>query len=418
MKRRAARYARFALAASIGLVAASGCQVLLGIDDKTLTQADDGGDAGDEAAAPDAIDVDASSSLSAGVNHTCALTPTGGARCWGYNAFGQLGDGTTTDRSTPVDVSGLTSGVASIVAGGNHTCALQTDGALKCWGLNSNTGALGDGSMVDSAIPVDVEGLGPGQVLQVAAGGAHTCAVVVGGAVRCWGLNVYGQVGDGTTDNASAPREVVDFASGATLVTAGNEHSCALTSDGEVRCWGHDSFDALGNASAGAQSTAPVDVQGLPVPIAFVAASLPDWFTCALSRAGEVACWGTNLWGELGDGRQEVSAGAVAPLGLGGGNRFIAVGGSACAVTAADGLACWGKNEHGDVDQRTTLPVLSPETVPDMLSGVLAVSLGGGQACVRHAGGAGIQCWGNNDHGQLGDNSTDDSLVPVDVVGF
>ena len=130
--------------------------------------------------------------IGAGESHTCALTTGGGVKCWGGNFNGQLGGGTTTDRWTPVDVSGLSSGVQAVAAGGGHSCALTSEGGLKCWGHNVS-GKLGDGTDTDRQTPVNVSGLSSG-VQAVAAGGDHTCALTTGGGVKCLGSNYLGQL--------------------------------------------------------------------------------------------------------------------------------------------------------------------------------------------------------------------------------
>ncbi len=157
--------------------------------------------------------------ISAGASHTCAMISTGGIMCWGTNNFGQLGNGTKTDSLAPVEVFGLTSGVAAISAGVAHTCAQTAAGGVKCWGYN-NAGQLGDGTTTDRPTPVEVSGLSSG-VTTVAAGGLHTCALTAAGGVKCWGYNGSGQLGDGTTTDHFTPVEVSGLSSGVSAIIAG-----------------------------------------------------------------------------------------------------------------------------------------------------------------------------------------------------
>jgi hypothetical protein len=201
--------------------------------------------------------------IAAGGGHTCALTSGGAVKCWGTNYFGEVGDGTRADRSTPVDVSGLSGGVTAIAAGEAHTCAVIA-GAVRCWGRNTNA-ALGDGTTEDRLVPTDVSGLGGG-VAAIAAGNLHTCALTVAASVKCWGRNAEGQVGDGTTNERRTPVDVSGLTSGVTAIAAGDLHSCAVSGDGKIRCWGWNANGQLGDGTRFDRST-PVEVIGFgPVP--------------------------------------------------------------------------------------------------------------------------------------------------------
>ena len=192
--------------------------------------------------------------ISAGTEHTCALKATGGLVCWGYNSTGQLGDNATVDSHVPVAVVGLSFSVAAVAAGDGHTCALTTAGAAVCWGYNS-TGQLGNNTTTQSLLPVTVSGLSSG-VAAVGVGWEHSCAVTTSGALECWGYNNNGQVGDGSFVTRLTPRPVVGLSSGVAAVTGGFYHTCALTTGGGVQCWGYD-LDGEGSATARRRAASP-----------------------------------------------------------------------------------------------------------------------------------------------------------------
>ena len=195
--------------------------------------------------------------VSAGNSHSCAVSTAGGVKCWGLST---LSDGSTTNSAVPVDVVGLGSGVKAVSAGLGYTCAVTLAGAVKCWGDNTY-GQLGNGTTTSSAVPVGVVGLGSG-VVAVSAGEFHSCAVTSAGAVKCWGHNAFGEVGDGTTTDSAVPVGVVGLGSGVVAVSAGEFHSYAVTLAGAVKCWGFNAVGELGDGTT-AQSVAPVGVVGL-----------------------------------------------------------------------------------------------------------------------------------------------------------
>lgn len=250
--------------------------------------------------------------IAAGGQHTCALHATGRVKCWGLNAQGQLGDGgASPSSSTPVIVSGLANAVA-ITAGANHTCAITAVGAVKCWGSN-RSGQLGAEIAIMSSRPVDVSGLASG-VTAIAAGASHTCALVGEGTVKCWGSNNSGQLGDATRNSRNAPVDVASLESGAVALAAGASHTCAIMSAGAVKCWGRNFNGALGDSTQTDRLT-PVSVVGLTKQA--VGLSLGVRHTCVLSIDRRARCWGAGGDGQLGDGTStsRLSPGRVA-LGL------------------------------------------------------------------------------------------------------
>lgn len=338
--------------------------------------------------------------IAAGLNHTCALVSGGSVRCWGRNDYGQLGDGSAvTRRLIPVTVSGL-SGATSIVAGDIHTCALVSGGTVRCWGNNSS-GQLGDGTTIDRLTSVAVNGLSGATA--ITAGGFHTCALVSRGTVRCWGANSSGQLGDGTqafgiTTNLTL--SVVSTISGAIAIAAGGNHTCALISIGEVRCWGKNDYGQLGDGTQMYRLT-PVAVYGLSGATAI---SAGDQHTCALMSSGSVRCWGYNDRGQLGAGNATTYYIPVEVTGLSGATAIAARGYHACAIVSAYGVRCWGANRY----------------IPFSVTGTFdaaAIVAGGVHACVIVSGGA-VHCWGDNDRGQLGDGTTAPRYTPVAVIGL
>jgi len=230
------------------------------------------------------------STVSAGVAHTCGLTHGGQLACWGRNLGGQLGDGSRADRTSPGLVT--TPAFESLVSGWNHTCALTGSGAVYCWGLNRE-GQIGEGTRLDRLSPRQVTT----SVHAVAAGSSHTC-VISAGTVLCWGDNRFGQLGDGTTEPRLTPTPVSGLPGQPTAIVAGATHTCALLADGTAYCWGQNLYGQLGNGST-ANAATPTQVVG---GITFGRLAAGGAVTCGMSSQGTQYCWGLNQSGQLGDG--------------------------------------------------------------------------------------------------------------------
>jgi len=349
--------------------------------------------------------------VTTGDSHACALLVGGGVRCWGNGELGRLGNGGTTTQSAPVDVTGLSSGVAAIAARDDFTCARMLAGTIKCWGGNSN-GKLGTTGIASSSTPIDVPTITGATA--IALGSNHTCALSGAGRMRCWGANFLGQLGDGTLTSRPTPMNVSGFASGVAAISAGNGHTCALTTLGSVSCWGGNFSGQLGNPDSTARTT-PTAVAGLSSGVAEI--SLGSNFSCARATDATVRCWGSNGVGALGDGefaarltpRDVVGLGSASTVGLGEAHS--------CAVGSAGVLQCWGRNRSGELGNGNTLSLIAPAPVSSVATSVVAVDAGYESSCALTAAGA-VLCWGNNEWGQLGDGTTTDRSVAAPVTGL
>jgi alpha-tubulin suppressor-like RCC1 family protein len=329
--------------------------------------------------------------LVAGNYHTCAQFSDASVRCWGRNSEGELGDGTTTNRLVPTRVPGLQA--TEIIAGDIHTCARTTDGSVRCWGRNPE-GRLGDGTTIDRATPTAVPSVTGAD--RLAAGGSHTCALFSTGAAKCWGRNDYGQCGDGTTQARVLPTVVDALPTNASLLVAGDVHTCAILATGGVRCWGFNEQGQLGDGTL-IQRTAPTNVNGLPAASQIFAGAS---HTCAVLTDRTLRCWGNNASGQLlasanskvaypvDTGVTEVTAGAAG-------------GGHTCALRSDGNLYCWGSNSSGELGIGTTVQS-GPARV---LASVKSVATGQSHTCALLLDST-VKCWGDNQFGQVGDGTT------------
>ncbi len=248
-------------------------------------------------------------SISVGSFHSCGIEDTTGkAWCWGGNTYGELGDGTTTQSSSPVAVvNGHV--FTSIDAGWEYTCGLDPSGTAWCWGGNGN-GQLGDGTIVQNSSPVAVTG--GIDFKSIASGGYYACGLDTAGAAWCWGGNTYGELGDGTTIEKHSPVEVLNSDGSnflATSIATGGYHTCGLDTAGAAWCWGRNTNGQLGNGTTDTPKTSPVEVIDGHV---FTSISAGGWYTCGIDISQAAWCWGGNTYGELGDGTTNNSSFPVA----------------------------------------------------------------------------------------------------------
>lgn len=307
---------------------------------------------------------DAHTQVSAGGLHTCALMDTvGGARafCWGDNRFGQIGDGTPTDRlqPTPVNDAGIGAPFTDLAAGGAHTCGLTTAGAAYCWGSNY-FGQLGDGSATSQSLtPVAVAG---GHTFtQLAAGWTHTCGLEADGTVWCWGRGEEGQLGDGTLTEIRTPVQVAGTQT-YTALFAGAANACAITAGGGMECWGYNSSGQVGTGTTAFVVATPTAVT-FPSAITVVDVALGWIHGCALDNTGDVYCWGANNRLQLGQGTPRVSRSPIAvPLSFT--PTGIAGGGYETCATDGGRMICWGgiPADYLGRDQLVTIPAAADPT--------------------------------------------------------
>ena len=307
--------------------------------------------------------------ISAGNEHTCAVLADGRARCWGKGEHGRLGHNEmpegegergVANKPSPTQVAGLTSGVTQISTGSSHTCALARGRAL-CWG-EGNFGRLGNGGTSNAVSPQGVTGL-TGRLTQIAAGNFHSCAVVDGGA-WCWGSGFNGRLGNGSSDsvNVTTPARVMGLTSGVTQIATGSSHTCAVV-EGGAMCWGSDAFGQLGNGDASHANT-PQQVVGLTSGVTQISAG--ELHTCAVVK-GAAWCWGDGTDGRLGHNEGDGNAEKQSPAevdGLASGVTQIAAGDShTCAMMEGRAL-CWGNGNNGRLGHNEI-----PQTMNGMTTG-------------------------------------------------
>ncbi|MFO0558778.1 MAG: MopE-related protein [Polyangiales bacterium] len=337
----------------------------------------------------------------------CGRRTNNAILCWGSNAVGQLGDGTTVRRGFPARTL-LTSAYGAVSGGRDFTCARRAFGEVACWGSNASA-QFGNGAMTSSPFPTPVSLLT--DAVQVASGRGHSCAIRSTGQVFCWGDNRVAQLGNGGTATTLTPTAVLGITDAVEL-SAGAVHTCVRRANGTVMCWGDNVSGQLGDGSTLRRMT-PSTVMGLTDALSI---SAGEAHTCAVSESRGVLCWGSNTDGQLGEGTlmnrllPTPSATVAAAV------EVLASAGFTCARSASGSVSCWGRNAGGQLGDGTTAAHLTPAPVMGLTNAVELVR-GTSHVCARLADGA-VACWGDNNAGQLGDNSSTRRLTPTRVTGL
>lgn len=376
------------------------------------------------AAAPVAASGNRYSQISVGGDHTCALTTRGEAYCWGDNGDGQLGDGTMSDSDDagPQKVIGGLR-FKMISAGDEHTCALSTRGEAYCWGENSY-GEVGDGTTTHTDLAGPQRVVGGLRFAYIVAADQYTCALTTDARAYCWGDNSYGELGDGTIDDSdNAGPQAVIGGHRFSAISAQEDFTCALTTRGEAYCWGHNLYD--GNSQLGDGTEADSNEAGPQAVIGglrFTAIQVGSDGACGLTSRGEAYCWGEGTNGMRGDGLTtddllgDLIGGPVKVIGGLRFAKFPATSGEdhRCALTTRGEAYCWGSNYYGQIGDGSGTEEATPELVaagPRKVIGGLrfsSISVHEDATCGITTRGA-AYCWGGNADGMLGDGTQDAS---------
>jgi alpha-tubulin suppressor-like RCC1 family protein len=366
--------------------------------------------------------------------HTCGLTKEGKAYCWGINTNGQLGDGTTTNRSipTPVSPGAIPTGDkwVDLTLGASHTCGLSNKGKAYCWGAGTS-GQLGNNSATNSSTPVAVtQGsmIAGESLIQISSGLNHSCALSANGKAYCWGANGQNQLGNGGSTLSNIPSTVtltnVTGTDGSVFISlgSGTNHNCGLTNKGNIFCWGAGTSGQIGNSLATNQSIpVPITLTNLPSGAGFISLpkSLGGTHSCGVTNLGTVYCWGANTYGQLGDNS---TTGHLLPTQVSspGGEKFLSLnlGGShSCGLTDQKRTYCWGDHTGGKLGDNTATQRLTPTMTqnPGPNEKFLSVQTGQTHTCGLTSLGQ-AYCWGMNNYGQLGDNTGSNYSFPTRVI--
>lgn len=333
--------------------------------------------------------------VSSGTMFTCAVKSDQTVWCWGDNANGKLGDGTTINRNRPVQVLGLAD-VTSVDNQSDFSCALKANGTVWCWGTGG-FGQLGNGGTANSSTPVQVTGLTG--VTQISTGYGHVCAVISNGTVSCWGWNVNHMLGDGTTTNRTTPVSVSGITT-ASQVRSGAYNSCVLLANQTVTCWGS------ANGFRGSSGSGNASTKSSPTGISGVAllSNAKGQHLCAKLSDESVKCWGYNDHGQVGDNTQIDKNSPVAIPDISGALNISSSNHTSCAIKSDRTVLCWGWAGWNQLGNGSNVSKFVPTSVPDVL-GAVQISAGYTHTCVVLTD-TSIKCWGKNQSGEIGNGIT------------
>ena len=370
--------------------------------------------------------------VNVGDGTTCAVTVSHRGVLLGRNDYGQVGDGTTTNRSTPTPVdtsTGLTAtNVSEIRTQGFHSCARTTTGSAYCWGQNAH-GEVGDNSTTQRLTPTPVStstGLAAGTISGLRIGQYSSCARNSSNRIYCWGDNSEGQLGDGTTTQRNTPT-LLSAATGVTSTNAlrsGYRQACVVTSASQAYCWGRNQEGQIGDNSSGTNRLTPTAVDtttGVSTNNSVVTPG--GYHSCTLTTTSQAYCWGLNDHGQVGDNSSGTNRLTPTPVNTTTGLTTTNVSNLApglyhtCARTSGSRMYCWGDNTHGSLGDGTTTQRTTPTAVSTSTglttSNVASIAAGSSTSCAITSTGV-LYCWGLNDYGQVGDGSTGtDRLTPT-----
>jgi alpha-tubulin suppressor-like RCC1 family protein len=362
------------------------------------------------------------STASAGDNHSCGIKQDGTAWCWGNDANGQLGNGTTLtgDQAVPTLVTGGSTW-KGISAGSSHSCGIKSNDSLWCWGSDTN-GRLGNGATTgDQADPSAVND-GGATWKAVSAGGDHTCGIKTNNSLWCWGNDGDGQLGNGASGSQTSPFAVNDGGATWKMVSAGSGFTCGLKTNNSLWCWGRDSDEQLADGAGATSQLSPVAASDGGATWNSVSAGgfTAAGFACGLKTDNTLWCWGDNLQGQLGDGTSGTDRNVPTAVNDGGATwSVVDTGGhNACAVKSNNSVWCWGDDTDGQVGNGgTTGDQTSPVAVSGAGAAWKAVNSGAHSSSSNHVCGIksddSLWCWGDDTDGQVGNGDTaGDQTVP------